>query len=76
MSLAKTEAKLLHDKITEKCYNDDDFIRIITTRSKAQINATLNHYKNEFGQDINKVWSCVKVYGSTVNASQMDRVDP
>ncbi|KAL4565993.1 hypothetical protein LXL04_030102 [Taraxacum kok-saghyz] len=54
MSLAKTEAKLLHDKITEKCYNDDDFIRIITTRSKPQIQATLNNYKNEFGQDINK----------------------
>ncbi|XP_024976940.1 annexin D1-like [Cynara cardunculus var. scolymus] len=54
MSLAKTEAKLLHDKISEKCYNDDDFIRIITTRSKAQINATLNQYKNDFGQDINK----------------------
>ncbi|XP_076903568.1 annexin Gh1-like [Bidens hawaiensis] len=54
MTLAKSEAKLLHDKITEKCYNDDDFIRILATRSKAQINATLNHYKNEFGQDINK----------------------
>ncbi|XP_071693907.1 annexin Gh1-like [Rutidosis leptorrhynchoides] len=54
MTLAKTEAKLLHDKITEKCYSDDDFIRILTTRSKQQINATLNHYKNEFGQDINK----------------------
>ncbi|KAK1435481.1 hypothetical protein QVD17_01245 [Tagetes erecta] len=54
MTLAKSEAKLLHDKITEKCYNDDDFIRVLTTRSKAQINATLNHYKDEFGQEINK----------------------
>ncbi|KAL8226349.1 hypothetical protein R6Q57_016181 [Mikania cordata] len=54
MTLANSEAKLLHDKITEKCYNDDDLIRILATRSKAQIKATLNHYKNEFEQDINK----------------------
>ncbi|KAI3825923.1 hypothetical protein L1987_07665 [Smallanthus sonchifolius] len=54
MTLAKSEAKLLHDKIAENCYDYDDFIRILTTRSKAQINATLNQYKNEFGQEINK----------------------
>ncbi|GJV26703.1 annexin D1 [Tanacetum coccineum] len=54
LSLAKKEAKLLHDKVTEKCYNNDDFIRIITTRSKAQITATMNSYKDEFGQEINK----------------------
>lgn len=54
MTLAKTEAKLLHEKISDKCYNDDDFIRILATRSKAQINATLNQYKNHFGKDINK----------------------
>ncbi|KAI4307381.1 hypothetical protein L6164_030580 [Bauhinia variegata] len=52
--LAKQEAKLLHEKISEKAYNDDDFIRILATRSKSQINATLNHYKDEFGKDINK----------------------
>ncbi|KAI7758254.1 hypothetical protein M8C21_016941 [Ambrosia artemisiifolia] len=54
MTLAKSEAKLIHDKITENCYDYDDFIRILTTRSKAQINATLNHYKDEFGQEVNK----------------------
>ncbi|KAL8256622.1 hypothetical protein R6Q59_031689 [Mikania micrantha] len=54
MTLANSEAKLLHDKITEKCYNDDDLIRILATRSKAQINTTLNHYKNQFEQDVNK----------------------
>ncbi|KAI3718005.1 hypothetical protein L1987_69982 [Smallanthus sonchifolius] len=54
MTLAKSEAKLLHDKIAENCYDYDDFIRILTTRSKAQINATLNQYKNDFGQEINK----------------------
>ncbi|KAK4381157.1 Annexin D2 [Sesamum angolense] len=54
LTLAKTEAKLLHQKISEKAYSCDDVIRILTTRSKAQINATLNQYKNEFGNDINK----------------------
>ncbi|KAK6116134.1 hypothetical protein DH2020_008403 [Rehmannia glutinosa] len=52
--LAKSEAKLLHEKICEKAYSCDDVIRILSTRSKAQINATLNQYKNEFGNDINK----------------------
>lgn len=55
MTLAKSEAKLIHEKISDKKYNDDDLIRILATRSKAQINATLNQYKNDFGNDINKV---------------------
>lgn len=54
-TLAKSEAKLLHEKIADKAYNDEELIRIITTRSKAQLNATLNHYNNEFGNAINKV---------------------
>lgn len=54
MTLAKSEAKLLHEKIADKAYNDEDLIRILTTRSKAQLNATLNHYNNEFGSAINK----------------------
>ncbi|XP_030518953.1 annexin Gh1-like [Rhodamnia argentea] len=54
MTLAKAEAKILHEKISEKAYSHEDLIRILATRSKAQVNATLNHYKNEFGNDINK----------------------
>jgi hypothetical protein len=54
LTLAKAEAKILHEKISNKAYNDDDLIRILATRSKAQVNATLNHYKDAFGQDINK----------------------
>ncbi|GAU19099.1 hypothetical protein TSUD_79210 [Trifolium subterraneum] len=54
MTLAKSEAKVLHEKIAGKAYNDDDLIRIVTTRSKAQLNATLNHYNNEFGNVIDK----------------------
>ncbi|CAJ1971773.1 unnamed protein product [Sphenostylis stenocarpa] len=54
LNSAKTEAKLLHDKISKKAYNDEDFIKIFATSSRAQINAVLNHYKDEFGKDINK----------------------
>jgi hypothetical protein len=39
---------MLHEKISAKAYNHEDLIRIWATRSKAQINATLNHYKNKF----------------------------
>ncbi|RZR82036.1 hypothetical protein BHM03_00008387 [Ensete ventricosum] len=52
--LAKSEAKMLHEKITEKAYSHDELIRIITTRSKAQLIATLSHYKDEYGKPINK----------------------
>jgi hypothetical protein len=55
MTLAKSEAKMLHEKISNKAYSDEELMRILATRSKAQINATLNQYKNEFGNDINKV---------------------
>ncbi|CAK7334633.1 unnamed protein product [Dovyalis caffra] len=52
--LAKSEAKILHEKISDKAYSDDEIIRILTTRSKAQLNATLNNYNNAFGNAINK----------------------
>ncbi|KAK3425854.1 hypothetical protein EUGRSUZ_F02411 [Eucalyptus grandis] len=55
MTLAKAEAKILHEKMSEKACSNEDLIRILATRSKAQVNAMLNHYKNEFGNDINKV---------------------
>ncbi|GMY11353.1 annexin D2 [Fagus crenata] len=54
MTLARSEAKILHEKISEKEYNHEEIIRILTTRSKSQINATLNHYNNAFGNAINK----------------------
>ncbi|KAJ7946713.1 Annexin, partial [Quillaja saponaria] len=53
-TLATSEAKILHKKISERAYNDEDLIRILTTRSKAQLNATFNHYNDLFGNPINK----------------------
>ncbi|XP_049389720.1 annexin Gh1-like [Solanum stenotomum] len=54
LRLAKAESKVLHEKISDKAYSDDEVIRILATRSKAQLNATLNHYKDEYGEDILK----------------------
>ncbi|XP_052191190.1 annexin Gh1-like [Diospyros lotus] len=54
MTLAKNEAKILHESISKKAYGDEDLIRILATRSKAQINATLNRYRDAFGHDIIK----------------------
>ncbi|GJQ95855.1 annexin D2-like protein [Tanacetum coccineum] len=54
MTLAKSEAKTFHQKICDKAYNDDELIRILATRSKAQLNATLNQYNNQFGNAITK----------------------
>ncbi|CAL5414543.1 unnamed protein product [Camellia sinensis] len=52
MTLAKSEAKILHENISKEHYSNEDLITILATRSKAQVNATLNQYKNEFGHDI------------------------
>ncbi|KAK3008917.1 hypothetical protein RJ639_014699 [Escallonia herrerae] len=54
MTLAKSEAKILHEKISDQAYNNEELIRILSTRSKSQLNATLNHYNNQFGNSINK----------------------
>ncbi|XP_010926280.1 annexin Gh1 [Elaeis guineensis] len=53
-SLAKSEAKILHEKIEEKAYGHEEIIRILTTRSKEHLLATFNDYNNEFGHPINK----------------------
>lgn len=57
IALAKSEAKILHEKICGKAYADENIVRILTTRSKPQLNATLNQYNDEFGTAITKVSS-------------------
>ncbi|KAG1334572.1 Annexin-like protein RJ4 [Cocos nucifera] len=72
-SLAKSEAKILHEKINDKDYGNEEIIRILTTRSKAQLLATFNDYNNEFGHPINKLLvplvSSYRYEGLEVNAS-------
>jgi len=52
MTLAKQEAKILRDKFDDKKFGDDEVIRILSTRSKVQVNAALNQYKSQFGHEI------------------------
>jgi hypothetical protein len=53
-SVAHSEAKLLHGKIQEKAYGDEEIIRILTTRSKSQLLATFNSYNDQFSHPITK----------------------
>ena len=44
-SLANSEANVLHTAIKESVLNHDEIIRVASTRSKAQLRATFNCYK-------------------------------
>ncbi|KAH7654935.1 Annexin protein [Dioscorea alata] len=57
VKLAQSEALILHEAIKRKTYNHEDIIRILTTRSKAQLNATFNRYKDEHAMTITKALS-------------------
>ncbi|KAG6408542.1 hypothetical protein SASPL_131555 [Salvia splendens] len=52
--LANSEAACLHNAIQNKAFSDEEVIRIITTRSKLQIQATLNKYKDDYSSSITK----------------------
>lgn len=53
--LAKNEAEILHEAIKDKAFNNDEVIRILSTRSKAQLTATFNRYRDDQGISITKV---------------------
>ncbi|CAN6485943.1 unnamed protein product [Victoria cruziana] len=54
LNLAKSEAKMLKDAIEGKAWSHEDLIRILTTRSKAQLKATVNMYKDDFNTFLTK----------------------
>ncbi|XP_023541714.1 annexin-like protein RJ4 [Cucurbita pepo subsp. pepo] len=54
LSLAKSEAERLERAVRDKTYYHEDVIRILTTRSRAQLVATFNHYKDAYGVTISK----------------------
>ncbi|KAJ8485211.1 hypothetical protein OPV22_017696 [Ensete ventricosum] len=51
-SLAKSEARILQDVVKQKKLNHEETIRILGTRSKAQLNATFNCYREDDGTPI------------------------
>ncbi|KAG6539157.1 annexin-like protein RJ4 [Zingiber officinale] len=50
--LAKSEAKILQKHIKDNELNHSEIIRIVGTRGKAQVNATFNSYREEYGTSI------------------------
>ncbi|XP_010273218.1 PREDICTED: annexin-like protein RJ4 [Nelumbo nucifera] len=54
VSLAESEAKLLHEVIKGKAFSHEEIIRILSTRSKSQLNATFNCYRDAHGTSITK----------------------
>ncbi|KAB1199579.1 Annexin-like protein RJ4 [Morella rubra] len=51
---AKTEADILHHAIKDKESDYEEVIRILTTRSKTQLIASFNRYRDEHGTSITK----------------------
>lgn len=55
--LAQNEANIIHESVKEKKgNNEEEVIRILTTRSKTQLVATFNRYRDEHGTSISKVY--------------------
>ncbi|KAK4357791.1 hypothetical protein RND71_023401 [Anisodus tanguticus] len=52
--LAKSEADIICNAIKSKELNHEEIVRIITTRSKNQLRATLNRYKDDHGSSLTK----------------------
>ncbi|KAK7246205.1 hypothetical protein RIF29_41065 [Crotalaria pallida] len=53
-SMANSEANILRQAIESKAFNDDEIIRILSTRSKKQLCVTFNAFKNIYGTTITK----------------------
>lgn len=53
--LACSEANILHEAIKDKAFNHEEVIRILSTRSKTQLMATFNKYRDDHGCSISKV---------------------
>ncbi|XP_012569807.3 annexin D8-like [Cicer arietinum] len=53
-NVAHSEANILHQLVEKKAFNDDEMIRILSTRSKKQLCATFNIFKDLYGTTITK----------------------
>ncbi|OIW08089.1 hypothetical protein TanjilG_21069 [Lupinus angustifolius] len=52
--LAESEAEILHEAIKEKKGSQEEAVRILSTRSKTQLIATFNYYREIHGTSITK----------------------
>ncbi|GMI80317.1 ANNEXIN 8, annexin 8 [Hibiscus trionum] len=53
--VANSEAKILYEAVENKKFNHEEVIRILTTRSKMQLMATFNRYRDDHGTSITKL---------------------
>ncbi|XP_057433326.1 annexin D8-like isoform X2 [Lotus japonicus] len=60
-NVANSEANMLHQLIEKKAFNDDEIIRIFSTRSKKQLCVTFNTLKNIHGTTIIKGLSATPI---------------
>ncbi|KAE8683168.1 Annexin-like protein RJ4 [Hibiscus syriacus] len=74
--LAKSEAKEVHETIKYIKLHNDDFIRIITSRSKTQLQATFNFYREGEGTSITKMPNKSKDVLSTLRITIRCLKDP
>ncbi|PUZ46347.1 hypothetical protein GQ55_7G065800 [Panicum hallii var. hallii] len=54
MGLAKSEAKIVHEAVRNGTIDHEELIRIVGTRSKAQLKATFSCFKDEHSSSITK----------------------
>ncbi|XVF82024.1 hypothetical protein PTKIN_Ptkin16aG0009700 [Pterospermum kingtungense] len=52
--LSNSEAKILHEAVKDKAFNHEEVVRILSTRSKMQLLATFNRYRDDHGTSITK----------------------
>ncbi|XP_040993365.1 annexin D8 [Juglans microcarpa x Juglans regia] len=52
--VAHLEADILHEKAQEMAFDHEELLRILSTRSKAQLKATFNRYRDNHGTSITK----------------------
>ncbi|KAE8682488.1 Annexin-like protein RJ4 [Hibiscus syriacus] len=55
-TLAHSEATILNHEIHGTGFNQEEVIRIVSSRSRAQLNATFNVYKDIYGRSITKAF--------------------
>lgn len=53
--LARSEAEKFQEDLKKKEFKHEEVIRILTTRSKAQLMATFNKYREDMGSSIAEV---------------------
>jgi len=69
-NVAHSEATILHQLIEKKAFNDDEIVRILSTRSKKQLCVTFNIFKDLYGTTINKVrWLSIHTHHSLSEVS-------